>query len=266
MKKILFILAGLFCILFLYAALVEPYMLKVTHYTLKNDKLSGIKIVFASDFHFGTNCLEKYRLQKILRKIKKQNADLVLLGGDYVKGHTKTSAIPKEKLVSFLQEMPRPVYAILGNHDSYYGKDDVLQIFKEASVPILDNENRQIMLRNKKIIIAGLADYYTDTPNLQKALDKTEGAVILLTHTPDTLAQNENDVKPEIILAGHTHGGQVILPMIGAILVPLDNNKKYRYGLFQENSTPVVVSSGLGTSLLPIRFNNLPEIVVIEFE
>ena len=264
MKKILFVSGGLFCILFLYATLIEPYLLKITHYKLKNETLSGNKIIFASDFHFGTNPLENYRLKKILQTIKCQNANLILLGGDYVKGHTKTTAISPKELAAFLQEIPHPVYAILGNHDSYYGKDDILQIFKQASVPVLDNENRQIILRGKKIAIAGLADYYTDEPNLQKAMKGMGDVVILLTHTPDILAQN--NIKADLILAGHTHGGQVVLPLIGAPVVPLDDNKKYRYGLFYEKSTPIIVSSGLGTSLLPVRFNNVPEIVVIEFD
>lgn len=264
MKKTLFILAGLFGILFLYATLVEPYLLKVTHYRLKNENLSGVKIVFASDFHFGTNPLENKRLEKILQAIRQQNADLVLLGGDYVKGHSKTTAISSEKLIAFLQQIPRPVYAVLGNHDAYYGKDDILQIFKKASVTVLNNENRQIIHRGKKITIAGLADYYTDTPDLQKAMSDAEESLILLTHTPDSLV--ENDIKSDIVLAGHTHGGQVVLPFVGALVVPLDNDKKYRYGLFYKNNTPVIVSAGLGTSLLPVRFNNLPEIVVIEFE
>lgn len=264
MKKTLFVSVGFFSILFLYAILIEPYLLKVTHYRLKSDKLTGVKIVFASDFHFGANPLEEYRLKNILRAIKQQNADIVLLGGDYVKGHTKTSAVSPKKLISFLQKIPQPTYAILGNHDLYYGKDDILQIFEEASVAILDNENRQIICHGKKITIAGVADYYTDTPDFPKAIKGAEDAVILLTHTPDALTQN--NIKTDIILTGHTHGGQVVLPLIGALLVPLDNNKKYRYGLFYENNIPVIVSSGLGTSLLPVRFNNLPEIVVIEFE
>lgn len=264
MKKTLFILTGICFLLFLYAVLIEPYLLKITRYTLKNDDLSGVRIVFASDFHFGTNPLEQYRLQKVLHAIKQQNADLVLLGGDYVKGHTKTSAIAKDKLVAFLQEIPNPAYAVLGNHDSYYGKVEILQMFKSASVPILDNQNRQIILQGKKATIAGLADYYTDTPNLSKALEAAENPIILLMHTPDTLTQSKT--KADIILTGHTHGGQVVLPIIGALLIPLDNDKKYQYGLFYENNTPIIVSGGLGTSLLPVRFNNLPEIVVIEFE
>ncbi len=262
-KKIFLFLSGLGLLVLCYT-LLEPYMLTVRSYKIPHDKLAGIKIAFATDFHFGTNPIETYRAEKILRQIKMQNADLVLLGGDYVNGHNKTSVMSEEKIISFLQQLPKPVYAVLGNHDSYYGKADVLQIFQAAQIPVLDNQNQKLTIKDQKISIAGIADYYTDTPDISKALAKAENMVILLTHTPDVLGQN--NIKADLILAGHTHGGQVVLPLVGAPLVPLENDKKYNHGLFYKDQTPLIVSSGLGTSLLPIRFNVLPEIVVIEFE
>lgn len=263
-KKKLVVLVGVACAALFYVFLIEPYLLKITHYRLQNDKLAGVKVVYATDFHFGTKPLEKYRAQKIIAAINQQQADLVLLGGDFVNGHNKESAMAENDLVDFLKQVSRPVYAVLGNHDGYYGKNDILQLFEKADVPVLDNENKEIRLKDKKITIAGVADYYTDVPDFAKAMEGARSPVVLLSHTPDAVPDEK--IATDLILAGHTHGGQVVLPFIGAPVVPLHSGRKYWYGLFFENNTPMIVSNGLGTSLLQVRFNNVPEIVVVEFD
>lgn len=264
MKKIFFLFIFLISSVFLYAILVEPYRLEITHYKLPNKDLAGIKLVFVSDLHFGNYVFENYRSYKIIEAINSQQADVVLLGGDYVNGHTQKSAMPLSKTASVLQTINTPAYAVLGNHDSYYGKNDILHLFQKINIPVLDNKSTHIQLKGKTLSIAGIADYYTDTPNIDLALKEAQKPTIFLTHSPDALSLQK--INAALILAGHTHGGQIVLPYIGAPIVPLENDKRYMQGLFYENNTPIIISRGLGTSMLPLRFNSVPEITVIEFE
>lgn len=267
MRKVRSIFKYLFVIgmiLLLYAAAVEPYTLKTTEYTLENQSLSGVKIVFAADFHIAPYVWEKQRLRRIVAKINAQNADLVVLGGDYVNRHKQNSTLPPQDIVAALAEISASKVAVLGNHDSYYGKNEVMRVFTEAGIPVLDNQNISMIVNNRKITIAGVADYYTDKPDIGKALADVASPVVFVTHSPDIFPQLRG--RAAVAFAGHTHGGQIVLPLFGAPLVPSDYGQRYRYGLIYEQNTPLIVSSGLGTSLLPLRFNNRPEIVFVEFK
>ena len=249
---------------FVYAAAVEPYTLKTTEYILENQDLSGIKIVFASDFHIAPYAWEKRRLQRIVTKINTLNPDLVILGGDFVKGHKKSTTLSPREIAAVLAEIIAPKVAVLGNHDSYYGKVEVQNALEEVEIPVLDNRNMQIRIANRNITLAGVSDYFTDKPNVEKALENAAAPVVFITHSPDVFPRLKG--RAAVGLAGHTHGGQIVLPLAGALLVPSDYGQRYRYGLIYEQNTPLIVSSGLGTSLLSLRFNIRPEIAVVRFK
>ena len=254
--------AGL--VLFIYMVICEPYGLKITSYNLKNPQLSGIKIVFATDFHIAPYKWEKWRLQRIIKTINEQNPDLVILGGDYVNRHNKTGTMPPEDIAEALQQIKAPKVAVLGNHDSYYGKNEVMAALKEAEIPVLDNRSIKLNLKSRKIYIAGVSDYDTDKPDVEKASKNTKSPLIFVTHSPDIFVNL--GCKADVAFAGHTHGGQIVLPFWGALVINTATGRKYTYGLFYEDDKPLIVSSGLGTSVLPIRFNNRPEIVTVNFE
>ena len=264
MDKIFCFLAAVAFILFLYAVFIEPYSLITARYKLSNSELSGIKIAFASDWHLSKFLGEDYRAEKAIDAINREKPDLVILGGDYVKGHKKSIAMPPEKIARLLKKIESPLVAVLGNHDSYYGKSKILQAFHDAEITVLDNKNTTLIIKNRPITLAGISDYYTDKPNIEAALFGAQKPLIFITHTPDILPQF--NASADLILAGHTHGGQVVFPIIGALLVPSIHGQKYRRGLITEKNTPIIISSGLGTSLLPIRFNCVPEIAVVEFD
>lgn len=258
----LFLFLGIFCLFD--AIVIEPYSLTVTRYTISNPHFQNLKIVFATDFHIGANHFEESRLKKIIKAINDENADLVFLGGDYVKGHQKNSSMPIEKIVTYLSEIKSKygIYAVLGNHDNYYGKNKVLSAFSQSNITVLDNQNIIIPVHNSKISIAGVSDLSTDIPNIDKALNHTKLPTVLLSHSPDLFYDIHN---VDLMLAGHTHGGQIVFPFIGALLVPSNYGQKYRYGFIREPRKNMIVSKGLGTSLLPLRLNCRPEIVVIQF-
>ena len=252
-------------ILILVYSLCEPYFLKITPYQLKNKALSDIKIVFATDFHVAPYTWEKWRLQKIIDTINAQKPDLVILGGDYVNRHTQNTTMAPTEIAKALQKIKAPKVAVLGNHDFYYGKNNTKKALENAAIPVLDNQNIKFVIHNKELMVAGVADYYTDKPDIDKALPKTSAPTIFVTHSPDVFPQLKNQPFT-LALAGHTHGGQITLPFIGALFVPSDFGRRYTGGIYRENNKPLIVSTGLGTSLLPLRFNNRPEIVVVEFK
>ncbi len=251
-------------ILLFEAVIYEPYSLKITSYDLQNPQLSGLKIVFAADFHIAPYGWEKRRLNRIIDTINKQKADLVILGGDYVNRHNKTGTMPPEYIAAALQRITAPKVAVLGNHDSYYGKKEVKGALENAAIPVLDNSNLSINLQGREVYVAGVSDYDTDKPDIEKAVQNTQTPLIFVTHSPDVFVNLKDEA--DISFAGHTHGGQIVLPFWGALVVNTDSGRKYTYGLFMEYGKPRIVSSGLGTSILPVRFNNRPEIVVVEFE
>ena len=111
--------------------------------------------------------------------------------------------------------------------------------------------------------IAGVEDLTTSQADITKALRNTKKPTILLTHSPDIFPNIPNNVF--LTLAGHTHGGQIRIPMIGALIVPSDFGNKYSYGLVNENDKSMIITKGIGTSILPVRFCCFPEILVINF-
>lgn len=262
---ILFVLFLLGVLTFLYSLIYEPYALEVKKYTLKNPKLSGLKIVFASDFHMAPYSFERTRLQQIIERINAENADIVILGGDFVKGHHKKESMPIEDIAAVLRNIKSRygIYAVMGNHDTYYGKTEIAKALNESGIKVLQNQNTKVQTQNGKVCIAGVKDYTMDTPDVQKALDDCAEPVILVSHSPDVFPHVK---KADLMLAGHTHGGQIVFPLVGALLIPSDYGRKYRYGLIKEKGNTLIVSKGLGTSLMPLRFNCKPEIVVIVFK
>lgn len=252
--KFLFVLI-LFICLFIWSVCIEPYILTVKHISVKDEKLKGLKVAFASDFHIKP--YEKFRLQRIVKLINKQNADIVLLGGDFVNGHDGSFTMPIEHISKELSKInPRP-YAVIGNHDGWQGKEQIISSLEKNNIKVLMNEN----ICFEKFCIAGVDDMQTGKPDITKALNGAYTPVILLSHTPDIMPEVPYYVN--LTLAGHLHGGQIRLN--GAITVPSAYGKKYANGFLNDKGKKVYTTKGLGTSILPLRFNCFPEIVVINF-
>jgi predicted MPP superfamily phosphohydrolase len=189
---------------------------------------------------------------------------LILSAGDFVNGHSDKTSLPIEEIAMELAKAQAKYefYTVLGNHDSWYGKEQVTKAPESNTIKILSNSNAKIRVGQKAFYIAGVEDLTTGEPIVRKVLDGVEQPGILLTHNPDIFLEIPDSVN--LILAGHTHGGQVVLPLVRALIVP--SKKKYAQGMIEENGRKMFVTRGIGTSIFPIRFNCKPEIVVIEFE
>ena len=155
-------------------------------------------------------------------------------------------------------------YTSLGNHDYHRDNEKVAQILSQDGIVTLSNNNTFVQTDDKCLFVAGVEDLKTGKPDVEKALNGTSGVTILLTHSPDVFENVPDSVN--LTLAGHLHGGQVRLPIIGALFCPSKFGTKYASGYFEEGNKKMYVTTGIGTSKLPIRFLCTPEIVVIEFE
>ena len=189
----------IFFILFIWAFFIEPNLLVIKHY--KIDTLKDVKIVFVSDFHISK--YGKKRLERVVNLINKQNPDFVLSGGDFINGRDDEHSLSIEEQVSILKKIKAPFITVLGNHDFWYGKERVVQALKGGGFIVLSNSNINL----NGIYLAGVEDVQTGKPDIDRALENTGDVKILLSHSPDIYY----DVKEQVnlILAGHTHGGQV---------------------------------------------------------
>jgi len=252
-------------LIIIWALFIEPNLLFVKKYTIYDSQLKGLKVVFAGDFHIGKN--QQKRLEKIVAKINQQDADLILSIGDFVKGHEVKSTLRIEILAKVLSEAKSKYgfYTVLGNHDMWiYGKG-IAKVLEDNGIKVLNNENISLNIDNKTLYIAGVEDMTTGHYSVNEALKDVDSPVILLSHQPDIYPKIKQKVN--LILAGHTHGGQVRLPLIGALLIPSRYGKRFDKSFVEEkNNNKMIITKGLGTSILPVRFNCVPEIVVIEFK
>jgi len=245
-------------ILFIWACFIEPNILAVKRITINCEELKGKRLVFASDFHFKP--YESIRLEKLVRKINGENPDIVLFGGDYVNGHGKSNTMPIEEIAHGLGKIKGPKVGIIGNHDGWQGKEQIITALEKNDIKILVNESIKV----ENFYIAGLDDIQTGHPDINKTLKNTHSPVILLTHSPDVFPNlHSDDIK--LTLAGHLHGGQVVFPPFKPLVVPSMYGTRYVHGLIEEEGKFLFVTKGLGTSIVPFRFNSKPEIVVVDF-
>lgn len=262
MRKIFLIVI---IILGVWAFLIEPSILKVSIINLKNNHLKGLKVVFIGDLHVKP--YQKKHLKNIVKKISEQHPDLILCIGDFVSGHKKSQSLSIEEITQELSVL-KPKYGFyttLGNHDWWQGGENIEKVLEESGIIVLGNENITININDKKLCIAGIEDLSTKGVDIEKALKNIHQPSILLSHSPDVFPLINKQNKIDLVLAGHTHGGQVRFPFIGPLIVPSDYGNKYAQGLIEESNHIMFVTKGIGTSIIPVRFNCTPEIVVINF-
>lgn len=280
---ILFTILGVACLS--YAFFIEPDRLVVNNYKIKiknwNKEFDGLKIIAISDLHGGSEFINEAKIRKVVELANEQNADLIVLLGDYVSqkgGATKPLKMPIETIAENLQGLKAKfgVFAVLGNHDGWYSDAFVGSALKRIGYQVLENEVVTIEKNGQKLRILGLKDHLTITKwetfqqdaktSLAKIEDK--GDLIVLEHSPDVFPVINNDKFQlskdfKLMLAGHTHGGQVWFPILGTPVVPSSYGQKYSYGEIIERGVHLFVTTGIGTSIGPIRFMIPPEIAVL---
>lgn len=262
---VLLVLIALGAALLLYAraeALRDPIVRTAT--IRLPDWPAGVKPIHAvliSDLHLDGQTMDEARLDRIVAQINTLNPDIVLLAGDYIYGHDPAGAKKfGPGLVAPLLKLNPPlgVVAVLGNHDQWTGVDTVRSLLARARVTVLEND----VAARGPLAIGGVGDRYSGYDNLAMTVAKLRqfgGARILLTHSPDIAPDMPADIT--LLLAGHTHCGQVVLPLWGPVSDVSRYGSRYRCGIRVEGKRTVVVTAGLGTSgPMALRLNAPPDL------
>lgn len=225
----------------------------------------GKTIVLLADFHHGPFVGLDF-IRRAVSLAQSLKGDAYALVGDFAHAGTNMAEqLPPCLDVLSRLEAPLGVFAVPGNHDIQHGR----QVYSDVvrTMPLTDLTNRAIRLSigSETLWLAGVDDLWWGKPDLSAALCgvPTGAAVVLLSHNPD-FAEVNPDVRVDLILSGHTHGGQVYVPAVGTPWMPSRFGDKYRAGLVQGPASKVFVSRGLGESGVPLRLNCPPEINVLE--
>lgn len=249
---------------------IEPdrLLVKVSRLTLPNwpKSLSGLRIAALADLHIGAPHMDLDKLRQIVALTNAQQPDLILLLGDYVIQDVVGGQFVEPNVIA--QELAKlkaktGIFAVLGNHDQWYSAARIKSAFEQNGLRVLENEVAALTLNGTKLWLAGLSDEWTTQPDIQKTLAKiTDTAPILaFTHNPDLFPRIPPTVS--LTLAGHTHGGQCAFPLLGRPIVPSAYGQRYAAGWVVENNRHLFVTSGLGTSILAVRFRVPPEIALL---
>ncbi|KIL98303.1 Phosphoesterase [Paramagnetospirillum magnetotacticum MS-1] len=219
-----------------------------------------VTVAFLTDFHVGAPHVGLDRLEKLVAHVNEGAPDMVLLGGDFlINGVLGGTYIPPEPIARRLGALRPPlgVVAVLGNHDWWNDGPGMGASLAAQGIVVL--ENRAIRLG--PIWVAGLADDTTRKPDANAAMARVPKGTPLIGLMHDPANLRDWPGRLTIILAGHTHAGQVRLPLIGSPIIPGRAPRAHAYGLIKDYGQTLYVSAGIGTSILPVRFGAPPEVV-----
>jgi hypothetical protein len=263
----------LLAFLALWAFVIEPsrLVLRETRITLPSwpAGLKGLRIAAISDLHAGSPYITTEKIHQIVEKTNAAQPDLILLPGDFViQGVKGGNFMEPEVMASALKGLRARfgVFATLGNHDWWYNGQRVKRSLENEGITDLENEAAMIERNGVALWIAGIGDKWEGAPDINMALARVpDGAtVIAFTHNPDIFPSIPTRVA--LTIAGHTHGGQVALPIVGRPIVPSDYGERYAAGHIVEGSKHIFVTTGVGTSILPVRFRVPPEISLLTID
>lgn len=272
------------CVGFVLCVLHSTYALTVNSYAFGSGKLGEqIRIVVAADLHereFGRGN------EDLIRQIQTQEPDLIFLVGDFVNSDSDDCRVLME-LVEGL-EGTAPIYFAPGNHELAYMArtgEDVLGRLAGAGVTVLDGEYIDVTVKGQQLRIGGLYDYAfaldgrdstnpetmdPETYGFLTDFQQTDRCKIMLSHRPESFVLGEASVTwdVDLVISGHAHGGQAVLPFLGGLWAPEQGwLPEYVHGLYEKDKLNIFITSGLGSSveLIP-RFNNPPEIAVVSLK
>ncbi|MBE7033291.1 MAG: metallophosphoesterase [Ruminococcaceae bacterium] len=261
-------------IMFLIWVLWADKALTVREFEISDIKIptsfNGFRIAHISDLHntsFGKDNI------KLLEKLRDASPDIIAVTGDIIDSRRTDIAVAEEFITEALKIAP--VYYVTGNHESRVTSfDGLLSFMENAGVVVAENKSIRLYRGNASITVCGISDpNFTagDFQGYEEAvvdtslgkLTRNEDFTVLLSHHPEFFKLYVQHGF-ELVLSGHAHGGQFRLPFVGGFIAPGQGPfPEYDSGLYREKGTSMIVSRGLGNSIIPLRFNNRPEIILI---
>ncbi|MFT5848784.1 MAG: putative MPP superfamily phosphohydrolase [Psychroserpens sp.] len=241
----------------------EKYVIDWNYFDISDEKHTTLKIIQISDLHLDT--LRSFH-KSIAEKINTLNPDLIFITGDSVNSTDKI-----DTLQLFLQLINNaiPKYAIMGNWE-YWGNVDIAELkhmYSKNNCELLINENRTVTIKNRQVSIIGVDDLIGGQPDFKKAIKnlKASNTNIVLSHCPqyrDTIVFLNEDVTIDLVLSGHTHGGQITF--LGYAPITPRGSGQYLKGWYTDKEPKMYISKGIGTSMFPIRLGARAEMVEID--
>lgn len=248
----------------------EPASLRVSTHAVEvagwRAECDGLRVAVLADLHVGSPHNGLGHLREIVATTHAQRPDLILLAGDYViQGVVGGRFVDPEAAAGVLQGLQAPlgVHAVLGNHDWWLDPVRVRQALEARGIAV--HEDRAVAIRRGacEFWLAGVSDFWEGPHDVARALREipTAALTVVLTHNPDVFPE----IPPRVALtiAAHTHGGQVYVPGIGRPIVPSRYGERYAVGHVRERGHDLFVSTGIGTSILPVRFLVPPEVTLL---
>lgn len=254
---------------YVYAERVEPRLLKVNKHQFPHTDLPlgfhQLKIVQFSDTHLGFQYTIE-QLEKLVEDINEMEPDILFFTGDLLDEPNKYAGT--EIVIPILKRLHAPLgkFAVYGNHDhGGYGTDIYRNIMEESEFTLLQNQSTKLQIGEESIYLLGIDDAMLGRPDISESLTNVpqDAYKILLSHAPD-LADSAANFNIQLQLSGHSHGGQIQIPFLGALVRP-PFAEKYVEGFYtigEENPLTLYVNRGLGTTRLPFRFLSVPELTV----
>ena len=216
--------------------------------------LDGLRISLITDIHHS-RIVPASDVVQAIELAMSARPDLIVLGGDYVTFGDRAFVGPVAELLGSLQA-PHGVFAVLGNHDD---DRDMPAALAAKGFTVLKDQRTQVTIRNETLTLAGIRFWTRRAENIARVVNGVEGTVLLLAHDPRRLVEAAN-LKVPAVLSGHTHGGQIIVPGVGAIA---RRSFPVLSGLGQQGDTSIFVSRGVGTIYVPVRINCPPEVALL---
>jgi predicted MPP superfamily phosphohydrolase len=250
-----------------WAGWIEPRRLVTVRRTLALPgwprELDGVRLGVASDLHAGAPHAGERKLAAVVERLNGEAPDAILLLGDFIDAHPLWGGrVSPEQIARELSALRAPlgVFAVLGNHDWKQAGDRMWRALEDADIEVLENR----AVRTGGFHVAGLADLRCRRPDLPTTLAAVQPGepVVLLAHDPDVFPYVPERVA--LTLSGHLHGGQVAIPVIRRPAIPSRYGERYARGHVVEEDRHLFVSSGVGTSGLPLRLLAPPEVVLLE--
>ena len=252
--------------------------LELNTYTVTSARLpecfDGYRIAHVSDLHNAEMGKDN---EKLLSMLRDADPDMIAITGDLI--DSRNTDI--EVALQFVREAVKiaPCYYVTGNHEARISEyDELKEAMKAAGVTVLEDARTEISLEGKTITLIGVNDpsYQTDylfgdsetvmNTKLEELNTENDGFTVLLSHRPE-LFDAYTDHGMDLVLSGHAHGGQFRLPFIGGLVAPNQGLfPEYDAGIYTEDNTNMLVSRGVGNSILPFRINNRPEVILIELQ
>lgn len=249
-----------------YPIIIERNIVQVNRYRIPIANLPvafhGFTLAQLTDLHLGFLVSESF-VEAIVDRTNRLGTDVIVCTGDYV--HKKDTIEEIDKVWPILSKLEarHGVFSVLGNHDHWADSERSLY-WLERTKQDIRHKCKPIDIGRDRILIGGAGDYWEDDLKIDEIFAcSDEGECrLLLSHNPDSVDTDFN-TPLALVLSGHTHGGQVVLPFFGPPVLPV-KNKNYASGLVTTSKTPLFISRGIGWSIYPVRFNCYPEIAILE--